>query len=206
MEKQVDRKVYNFQKYCKQDRWSSYWHQINEVLKCNPKSVLEIGIGDKVFGSYIKNNTNIKYSCLDIAEDLNPDIIGSIDKIPIENNAYDLVCAFEILEHLPFEKFKKSLDELYRVSKKYVIISLPHWGRHFSIDIRIPFVKRLKFQYKFSIFPIEHKFNGQHYWEIGKKDYPLKKIKEEFNKAGFKIIKDYIAFESPYHHFFVLKK
>ncbi|MCD4705450.1 class I SAM-dependent methyltransferase [bacterium] len=206
MEKQVDKKAYDFQKYCEQDRWSSYWHQINDVLKCNPKNVLEIGVGDKVFGDYIKNNTNIKYFCLDIAEDLNPDIIGSVDNMPIENNVYDLVCAFEILEHLPFEKFKKSLDELYRVSKKDVIISLPHWGRHFSIDIRIPYFKRFSWQYKCNFFPIKHKFNGQHYWEIGKKGYSIKRIREEFSKAGFKIIKDYIVFKSPYHHFFVLRK
>ncbi|MEA2088399.1 MAG: class I SAM-dependent methyltransferase [Patescibacteria group bacterium] len=206
MEKQIDKKEYNFSKYCKQERWSSYWHQIDEVLKCNPKSVLEIGVGDKVFGDYIKNNTNIKYFCLDIAEDLNPDIVGSVDNMPIENNTYDLVCAFEILEHLPFEKFKKSLDELHRVSKKDVIISLPHWGRHFSIDIRIPYFKNFSWQYKCNFFPIKHKFNGQHYWEIGKKDYSLKKVKRKFKKAKFKIVKDYIAFKSPYHHFFVLKK
>ena len=204
--KQVNKELYNFIYFCSQDRWGSYWQQLYEIVNLRPESVLEIGIRDKVIGSYIINNLEIKYLSMDIADDLKPDIIGSIDNIPLNKDAFDLVCAFEVLEHLPFEKFSVSLKELYRVSKKYVIISLPHWGRHFSIDIRLPFIKRLKLQVKIDPFPIKHKFNDQHYWEIGKKEFSLKKIKNKINSAGFIIIKDYIVFGSPYHHFFILKK
>ncbi len=204
--KQVEKESYNFKKYCFEDRWFSYWHQINEVLTLNPKNVLEIGVGDKVFANYLKSNTNIKYTSADIADDLNPDVVCSIDNLKFSDNGFDVVCAFEVLEHLPFEKFRQTLRELCRVSRNFVIISLPHWGRHFSIDIRLPLIKRLRWQYKFGLLPIKHKFNGQHYWEIGKKEYPLKRIKREIKKAKFEIIKDYIAFNSPYHHFFVLKK
>ena len=206
MKKQVDKKAYNFQKYCDQNRWASYWYQIDGVLKIKPKTILEIGAGDKVLANYLKTNTDIHYDCMDIADDLKPDIIGSVDNIPLNNSSYDLICAFEVLEHLPFEKFTKSLSELKRVSGKYVIISLPHWGRHFSIDVRLPYFKRLRWQCKFSLFPIKHEFDGQHYWEIGKSGYPLKRIKKEIESAGFKISGDYIAFNSPYHHFFILEK
>lgn len=51
-----------------------------------------------------------------------------------------------------------------------------------------------------------NKFNGEHYWEIGKAGYPLSKITKDIEKAGFKIIKTYRIFENPYHRFFVLKK
>jgi len=206
MKKQVDKKMYNFKKYCNQDRWASYWYQIDEILNCNPKNILEVGVGNKIVESYLKNNTNIKYTSLDIADDLHPDIIGSVDDIKAEDNFFDLVCAFEVLEHLPFKKFAKCLSELKRVSRKNIIISLPYWGRHFSVKFRLPYFKIIKFQYKFNLMPIKHKFNGQHYWEIGKSGYSLNKIKKEINKVGFKIVKDYIAFESPYHYFFVLEK
>ena len=205
MEKQIGKEAYNFKKYCDQDRWSSYWHQIDEILKHNPENVLEVGVGDKVVASYLKNNTNIKYTSLDIASDLNPDIAGSIDGMLLSDSSFDCVCAFEVLEHLPFQKFKKSLSELRRVSSKNALISLPHWGRHFSIDIRLPYLKRLKCKYKLNLFPIKHKFDGQHCWEIGKSGYALSRIKREIKSAGFKIVKDYIVFDSPYHHFFVLE-
>jgi hypothetical protein len=51
-----------------------------------------------------------------------------------------------------------------------------------------------------------HHFNGQHYWEIGKAEYPLNRIIDDINNAGFKISKTYRIFENPYHRFFILEK
>jgi hypothetical protein len=53
-----------------------------------------------------------------------------------------------------------------------------------------------------------NKFNGEHYWEIGKAGYPLsisKNIKD-IQRSGFKIERTYRIFEHPYHRFFILKK
>ncbi len=207
MKSQVEKKAYSFQSYCTEDRWCSYWYQINEVLILNPASVLEIGVGDKVLSSYLREHADIEYKSMDLAADLSPDFLGSVDNMSnISDESFDLVCAFEVLEHLPFEKFSQALSELKRTSREWVIISLPHWGRHFSIEIRLPFLKKLRWQFKISAPAIKHIFNGQHYWEIGKRGSSLKKIKSKIEENGFKIIKDYVAFESPYHHFFILKK
>lgn len=206
MDKQVNKEKYLFSSYCNLDRWSSYWYQLNEILRINPEKMLEIGIGDKVILSYLRQNTQIKHTSADIAQDLNPDIICSIDSLPFDDNSFDLVCAFEVLEHLPWENLPKALSELHRVSAGKVLISLPHWGRHFSISFRIPFFKEIKIQWKCNFFPIEHKFNGQHYWEIGKRGFSLAEFKKVITSAGFKVENDYVAFQSPYHHFFILEK
>ena len=206
MKKQVDKKHYNFNSYCFEGRFVSYWYQLKEIFALSPSSILEIGPGDRVFENYIKNNSNIEYRSLDIAEDLHPDIIANIENIPLEDNSFDIVCAFEVLEHLPFEKLSQVLQELKRVTKKYVIISVPHWGRHFALELKLPFFRQIRLQYKFFWWPIKHKFNGQHYWEIGKKGYSLKKVKKIIEEEGLNIKKDYVVFNSPYHHFFVLKK
>jgi len=198
---------YNFGQYLNIERWSSYWYQIDLILAYCPKSILEIGVGDKVVGSYLKANfPDVVYKSFDNDEKLHPDILGSIENYAFPAGQYDLVCAFEVLEHLPFEKFPAILTKLKRASREYVIISLPRWGRHFSLEIRLPFFGEIKCQYKFNFFPIEHKFDGQHFWEIGKKGYSLKKVKENIALSGLKIVKDFMAFESPYHHFFILKK
>jgi hypothetical protein len=203
---QVDKNAYNFSRYVDQDRWSSYWHQIKELTELEPASVLEIGVGDKVLANYIKTNTAIKYSSMDIAPDLSPDYIGSADNLSFDSNSFDVICAFEVLEHLPYEKFSVCLQEMLRVSKNYAVISLPHWGRHFSIDVRLPFFKRFKFKFKLSLFSPKHRFSGQHYWEVGKFGFPLLKIKKQIIDSGWEIKKDYIAFNSPYHRFFILQK
>lgn len=203
MNKQVDKKAYSFLSYSFPGRWVSYFHQINESLLVRPDSILEIGTGDGVYRNYILNNTNILYKNLDIASDLNPDIVGSVDNIPLENNSFDLVCAFEVLEHLPFEKFEKSLSELKRVSKNYVIISLPHFGPPLKLSFKIPFLKEVKLSFKIPFY-IKHVFDGQHYWEIGKTGYSSSKIKKII-KSHFLLIKDFVPFENQYHHFYVLK-
>ena len=51
-----------------------------------------------------------------------------------------------------------------------------------------------------------HKFDGEHYWEIGKAEYPLSKIINKIQKAGFRVKKTYRVFENPYHRFFILRK
>jgi hypothetical protein len=53
---------------------------------------------------------------------------------------------------------------------------------------------------------LAHNYNGEHYWEIGKVGYPLSKIINNIQKAGFKIEETYRVFEYPYHRFFILKK
>jgi len=206
MKQQVLKTHYNFDKYCDQERFVSYWHQLKEVLGVKSGSVLEVGVGDQVMANYIKQNTDVKYTSIDIAKDLKPDVVGDVASLPFENNSFDVVCAFEVLEHLEFDKFVIALKEMKRVADKYVIISLPHWGRHFSLKTRLPFLKQIKFQFKLSLFPIKHVFKGEHYWEIGKKGYGLKRIKKEIESSGLKIMNDYIVFDSPYHHFFVTKK
>lgn len=49
---------------------------------------------------------------------------GDIYKLPYRSNSFDLVVCTEVLEHLEFPK--KAYRELLRVSKKYVLISVPN--------------------------------------------------------------------------------
>ena len=206
MEKQVSKEIYDFLRYSDEERWISYWHQIVEIIRLAPESVLEIGRGDGITGDYLKNKLGIRYTSVDVAEDLHPDVVADIEKLPFTDETYDITCAFEVLEHLPFEKFRTSLKEMCRVSRRYVVISLPHWGRQFSVGLWLPYFKKVRWQKKFAWFAPRHVFNGQHYWEIDKRGYPMSLIVDEIKSAGLKIKKDFLAFNSPCYHFFILKK
>lgn len=204
MTKQVEKRHYNFRKYAHKGRWVSYFHQLDEVLALRPKSILEVGVGDSVFGSYIKKNTKVDYKSVDIAEDLKPDVVGSVLSLPFPDNFFDVVCVFEVLEHLPYEKFDQALSEISRVANKNAVISIPHFGPRFQFFIKIPLMPELSFSWKLPFFR-KHEFNGEHYWEIGKRGYAVFRIVRDIQRH-FKIIREFVPFENQYHHFFILEK
>lgn len=200
---QVDKKHYTFGAYGFEGRFVSYYWQLKEVLDLKPTTVLEVGVGDKVFGNFLKNNTSVAYTSLDIAADLTPDVVGSVTELPFENKSFDVVCAFEVLEHLPFVELEQALSELCRVARSYVVISVPHFGPMLSFSLKIPFIPQIRLALKLP-YPRRHIFNGQHYWELGKKGYPASLLRSKLSAHG-KILRDFVPWGSEYHHFFVLR-
>ena len=202
--KQVNKNHYEFERYVWPDRFASYYYQLREILALRPKNLLEVGVGDGVVGNYIKRNTLISYQNIDIAADLNPDIVGSVLSMPYPDNSFDAVCAFEVLEHLPFEKFETALSELKRVSRKHILLSLPHFGPPVKFLLKIPFLPEISFAFKIP-FMRKQVFNGQHHWEIGKRGYSPCAIRNILEKY-FTVEKEFVPFENQYHHFYILKK
>ena len=206
MKVQVEPNHYFNRFYNTKERFISYWHQIDEIIKLNPKKVLEIGIGNSFVSRYLKER-GINIITLDIDCRLNPDVVGSVLNIPFTDESFDVVACYEVLEHLPYENFYKSLCEIFRVSNSYAILSIPDASRVYRIDVQIPKIGEIK---RLIYLPRRkkpiHSFDGEHYWEIGKFGYPLKRIAKDIQKAGFEIIITYRVFEFPYHRFFVLHK
>ena len=52
--------------------------------------------------------------------------LDELDRLPFDDNSFDVVCAFDLLEHV--ENFHFLNDEMLRVAKDYVLISLPNCG------------------------------------------------------------------------------
>jgi len=52
-QKQVDKSIYEFNRYMTKERWSSVWYQLNEVQRLKPEKVLEVGPGPG-FSSYLQ--------------------------------------------------------------------------------------------------------------------------------------------------------
>lgn len=204
MENLKKNKYYNFE-YEPFPRWCSYWYQIHETLSLAPKNVIEIGIGNSVVSKYIKDK-GVSVTTLDIDKSLEPDIVASVDDIPLKDNSYEVVLAAEILEHLCFENFSKSMHEIHRITKRYAIISLPHHGSSIVGVFKIPLIRWLRFSFKLPNFLSKENKNEDHRWEIGRKGYSISRVKRIMSETGFSIVRDYIIPEYPYHHFFVLKK
>lgn len=202
---QVNREHYFDEKYNHKARWMSFFYQIKILQKIKAQNILEIGPGNG-WVTYILRDGGLKVTTVDIDKELKPDYVASASSLPFGDNAFDAVCAFEVLEHMPFESFVANLKELSRVSNKYVVMSLPDKRRIlFHLLLKIPFVNYKNIFIKIPSFK-RHIFDGQHYWEIGKSGYSVPKIEEAIEKAGLKIVKDSVYFDAPSNHYFVLEK
>lgn len=95
-------------------------------LKQTPiKSLLNLGGGGRRHLEQSLASPEIKVYEIDIQGDC--DLQTNLDQLsalPFEDNTFDAVCAFDVLEHL--EKFHLINEEMFRVAKDYILISLPN--------------------------------------------------------------------------------
>ncbi len=192
--------------YDNKERFCSYWHQLNEIISLNPRTILEIGVGTKFVTDYLRK-MNFSVTTVDINFSLKPDVIAHVLSLPFSAGAFELVSCCEVLEHLPLTHFGQALGEIFRCSQKFAILSLPDVTRHYRILITLPKLGTIKKLVEVpKLKPPLHIFSGEHYWEIGKRGYPLACIKSAITQTGFTILRTYRVFENPYHRFFVLRK
>lgn len=186
---QVNKEHYSW-KYESLGRWASYYYQIDNILKnldSKEQKILEVGVGNHFVQDKLKRG-GFKIYSVDFDRSLNPDYVADIRKLPFKNNSFDVVCAFEVLEHLPFTEFKKTLLELKRVSKGKILFSVPYICFHPYVEFKLlPLIRPKIFEFRIPLFFLKHRFDGEHYWEIGKKGFPFKKIKKEIKKSNLKI-------------------
>jgi predicted SAM-dependent methyltransferase len=207
MKKQVEKSHYAFHKYMDKKRWVSVWHQLDEVVKLNPSRVLEIGPGAGFFKA-VGTISGLDIETLDIDPDLNPDHVASVFKMPFEDDSFDVTCAFQMLEHLPYEDSQRAFAEMIRVARCNLVISLPISENGWPISITLPKLGQLKFNLAHPRpWLIKHKFDGEHYWEINKKGYSLNKVVSDLTAQGqINLVSTFYVHENPYHQFFVFEK
>lgn len=189
-------------RYDAKDRWLGYWYQADMTIRTKPESVLEVGAGNQAVSALLKRQ-GIAVTTVDIDPDLKPDIVASVTVLPVPSASFDTVLCAEVLEHLPFDQFALALVELKRVARKFVVLSLPHWGITLRLCFKLPLFPLVDVMFKIPWFR-RHHFDGQHYWEIGKAGYPTARIRQIIKDVGFTIADDRVHPDDPAHHFFML--
>lgn len=204
-EKQVDISHYDFGRYMTKARWCSIWHQLDEIIRLSPRNVLEIGPGVGLL-KRAALSYGISVETLDIDPELKPDHVASVTEMPFPDNHFDLVCAFQILEHVPYEVSLKAFAEIVRVAGRAVIISLPDARVMWRVAAQLP---RLGLRQFLIPKPFskgrKHEFDGEHYWEINKAGYDLEKVERDLS-AIWPLERSYSVPENPYHRFMIFNK
>ena len=184
---QVDKSHYFKNSYNSKGRFSSYWHQIDEIRSFADGDILEVGPGNHFVADYLQKR-RYSVTTVDVDPNLDVDVVASVTD-------------------MPFSEAVEGLRELRRVSRDYVIVSVPDrehalWGR-----MRLPFIGEIEWFFSCPRpIPLEKpQVEDEHFWEIGINTFELKKVKKSIKEVGFDIVNTYRPIEMDSHRFFILE-
>jgi ubiquinone/menaquinone biosynthesis C-methylase UbiE len=104
------------------------------ILDIIPKecaTIVDVGCGDGAITNVLAEKHKVigldlsKVALKHLSAKTSP-ITGSADYLPFKDKSIDMVLSSELLEHLPNEVLTRAISEIKRISKKYVLISVPN--------------------------------------------------------------------------------
>lgn len=92
-------------------------------------SVLDVGCGDGQFLRWLPDGyqkVGLDFSREALSRVGAPKVQGTVEALPFPDASFDLVTCFEVIEHLSPQAFEPALRELERVSRRYIMVSVPN--------------------------------------------------------------------------------
>jgi SAM-dependent methyltransferase len=121
------------------------FNQIVDMIPRDVRSILDVGAGfghllekvEKVLG--LKGvGIEITEEKVDYARKRGVDLRkGDISKLQFNDESFDIVISCEVIEHLPYMVYEKGIQEIMRVSRKYILVEVPFNEKR--IFIRCPY-------------------------------------------------------------------
>ena len=197
----------------------SYLTSMQTIRKTKVTSVLEVGPGE---GFVARNmaSLGITFDTLDFEGANNPTIQADFSKFDPTPYAgkYEMTCAFQVLEHFPFEDFPRLMEKLATLSSKYVLISLPYSCRGFRLRLRVHQGQSPRWNKVYNFYRPTDKPNRKyrpeymqefpwavHYWEIGRKGFKLDHVLDTIAGTGLKVTSRFHG-PNPYHYYMLCEK
>ncbi len=109
---------------------------------------------------------------------------GGAANLPWTHNAFDCVFSGSTIEHIPPSKLDQSLKEIFRVTKKYVILSLPTLDAYHGMKDGRETMREIEFEggdIPNSFSECERYQISRGHWHIKSKSWWIKKLSEYGN-------------------------
>jgi len=120
-------------------KWGGKYHRVNldraeyttSAVPPDAKQILDLGSGDGlVFNRLTQTGSH------PVAFDISRNALkcihgaklvqGTANQLPFSSESFDLIITCEMLEHIPNTIYRSVLDEIMRVTKKYILITVPY--------------------------------------------------------------------------------
>lgn len=192
--------------YVDKGRLSSYWHQVDEVVGLNPRSVLCVGPGNPIVPTWLKD-LGITVRTTEIIESPFANVHGDVRALPFADGAFDVVLCAQVLEHVDWSSVRGAVADLARVARVGMVVTLPRSRRRISASITLPFTRTRRVA--LAIWGSERRgiiSADEHYWEIDQPGQSLSAVEALLEASGMELRRSYRVWELDYHHVFVLTR
>jgi methyltransferase family protein len=198
--------------------WLSYFHQVNEILRIAAPGdrILEVGPGN-YFTTDVLRRLGFQVVTVDMDPAAGADMTADLRDLSLEEESFDVICCFQVLEHIPFADFGKILARLGAASRRYCLLSLPEPGIELGVMLRIPpgwLPRRFRrlgdgiplFMKVSRSRPMDPRPWPQHQWAVGRRNFSRATVEGEIERAGFRIVRKFNAPQAMYFLFYVLER
>jgi len=144
--------------------------------------ILDVGADECGLRKFLPEGT--EYIGIGLGGSVDVEINLEKERLPFEDNSFDCVLCLDVLEHL--DNLHEVFDELCRVTKKYLIITLPNPWASFMGMLRGGYYKHTELPMKFYNLPIDPP-EDRHKWFYGIHEAE-RFVKERGKRNGMKII------------------
>jgi SAM-dependent methyltransferase len=105
------------------------------------ENILDVGCGDGAITNALGENhevVGLDFSEVALRHLKVEGVLGSADELPFPDRSFDLVLSSQLLEHLDQATYERSLAELRRVARRYLLVSVPYREDLHFRQIRCP--------------------------------------------------------------------
>lgn len=149
----------DFKHTSRKDKPEYVWRKYQQILE---GKILDVGADECGLRNLLPTGT--EYTGIGLGGSVDVQIDLEKQKLPYEGNSFDVVLCLDVLEHL--DNMHEVFDELCRITKNYLIISLPNPWRAFTTMLRMGYYRHSELPMKFFNLPTEPSAD-RHKWFYG---------------------------------------
>jgi len=163
----------------RKDKPEYVWRRYGQILKGR---ILDVGADECGLRNLLPAGT--EYIGIGLGDSVDVEIDLEKQKLPYEENSFDTVLCLDVLEHL--DNIHEVFDQLCKITRKYLIVSLPNPWVAFTSMLRIGYYKHTELPMKFHNLPVDPPAD-RHKWFYGLHEAE-RFLKERGRRNGMQIL------------------